>query len=92
MADLIPIPTAFNAAEQQREQNQADVVAYLEALLARAKAGQLSFVAVVADEADDGLHTGWRGIATGAHARDAVAGLAVLQTVFVGQLVTRFTR
>lgn len=89
-APLIHLPTALAAADRQREADQAAVVLYLEALLARARLGQLSFVAVVADEPSDGLHTGWQGIRTGAGCRDAVAGLAVLQTMLVGELVTRF--
>lgn len=91
-AKLIPLPTALATAERQRGIDLAATVAYLEALTERARAGQLSFVAVVADEPDDGIHAGWQGVVTGAQCRDAIAGLATLQAALVGQLATRFAK
>lgn len=81
--NLIALPTPTSVADP-------DVVALLEALLARAKAGQLTSLAITFDQPGSMSAQAWRGVATGVQCRDLVVGLDVLHADLVDQLRTRF--
>ena len=52
----------FRVVEPERGEPDADVIAVLEALLERAKAGELAAIAYAAVDTEHSLATGWEGI------------------------------
>lgn len=86
-AKIIPLPVA-DPAQQREAVARANLVDLLEAMLARAKAGQLTWIAAAFDAPDapdggDGLATVFQGITNAKRARDAIAGLRLVEHMIV---------